>query len=243
MRQIAWLTVLFITIAGCLTTKTSTAPEAGKLDGPRLKVPDSIDLGEVAQDEQVEHLFDFSNIGSEPLQIHNVETSCGCTAVSLSSQVLAPGESGKMKVTVDTVGKKGNIVKTITFFSNDALTPEKTIQVNIYVKAPPHPEFDIGETLFSPRCRSCHADKGEGLIGASLYLAICYQCHGIEGEGGSATALSDPDYLKSVDEKHLYKSIAEGETGTAMPGYSQKKGGPLTEKQLNSLVEFILQWR
>jgi cytochrome c2 len=191
----------------------------------------------------VEHLISFSNTGTEELRIEGVETSCGCTLVGLSSEVLAPGETGELKVTLDTFGKKGRIVKTITLFSNDYIMPEKVIQAVAQVNAPPHTEFDVGETLFSSRCRSCHADNGEGLIGLSLYLAICYQCHGIEGEGASASALSDPDYLSAVDQEYLYQWIAEGERGTAMPGYSQKHGGPLTEKQINSLVDFILEWR
>jgi mono/diheme cytochrome c family protein len=161
----------------------------------------------------------------------------------LSSQTLAPGKVGNIKIDLDTFGKKGNIIKTITIISNDYLVPEKTVQIVTQVKAPPHPEFNVGEALFSSRCRSCHADAGQGLQGASLYLAICYQCHGVDGEGTSAAALSDQDYLQGVDREYLYKWIAEGQQGTAMPGYSQQHGGPLTEQQINSLVEFILDWR
>jgi mono/diheme cytochrome c family protein len=217
--------------------------QPAELDGPRLEVADSIDLGEVKQGELAEYLVKFSNTGTEELRIEEVATSCGCTAVVLSSRVLAPGEEGELKITLDTFGKRGKIIKTISIFSNDYLEPEKIIQATAEVIPPPHPRFDMGETLFSPRCRSCHADKGKGLIGASLYLAICYQCHGVEGEGVSATALSDQDYLKAIDGEYLYRWIAQGKPGTAMPGYSRQYGGPLTKRQIDSLVEFILQWR
>jgi hypothetical protein len=31
----------------------------------------------------------------------------------------------------------------------------------------------------------------------------------------------------------------EGKEGTLMPGFGQRQGGPLTEEQVNSLVEFL----
>ncbi len=243
MKQKWLLCLCLISILGCLTNKPQVTDQVTDEEGPRLKIVDLIDIGEVEQGKTVEHLVKFSNAGSEDLKIDEVQASCGCTAVVLSSNVLAPGEEGELKITLDTFAKKGEISKTITFFSNDYLMPEKIIKLVTMVKAPPHPQFDAGETLFSGHCRSCHVDKGKGLIGTSLYLGICYQCHGVDGEGNSARALSDPDYLKNVDEAYLYKWIAEGERGTAMPGYSDKHGGPLSERQLNSLVEFILEWR
>ncbi len=214
------------------------------IDGPILTIDDVIDFGEVKQNDMVEKIIKFSNSGDQELKIEEVEASCGCTAVVLSSKTLAPGESGELKIKLDTFGKKGDIKKTITIFSNDYVMPEKVIHLLTQVKAPKHPKFDVGETLFSKKCRSCHADKGKGLIGSSLYLAICHQCHGAEGEGSSsAPALSAPEYLKQVDSKYLYNWIADGKRGTSMPGYSQKHAGPLDERQLNSLVDFILRWR
>ncbi len=243
MKSKCLLCLCLISIMGGQTAKLQAANQIVGAVGPRLKIVDLIDFGEVKQGETVERLVKFSNAGSAELKIEKVEPSCGCTAVMLSSKALAPGETGKLKISIDTFAKKGKLTKTMTIFSNDYLMPEKTIKLVTQVKAPPHPQFDAGGTLFSAQCRSCHADQGKGLIGTSLYLAICYQCHGIEGEGVSAKALSDSDYLKKVDEKYLYKWIAQGKRGTAMPGYSQQNGGPLTERQIKSLVEFILEWR
>jgi mono/diheme cytochrome c family protein len=52
-------------------------------------------------------------------------------------------------------------------------------------------------------------------------------------------ALSDPVYQALVDDLTLQSTIADGRPGTAMPAFSQKKGGMLTDDQISSIVHGI----
>jgi len=89
-----------------------------------------------------------------------------------------------------------------------------------------------------------------GLGGAEMYSRYCATCHGSNGEGGanpfnpreSVTTLNSQDYLSSHDDEHLYRSIAEGITGTGMVALSQQEGGPLSDEEINRLVAFIRGW-
>jgi len=100
----------------------------------------------------------------------------------------------------------------------------------------------MGDSLFSKECASCHVNKGKGRTGVSLYINICAYCHGRRGEGKSAIALNNQSYLKSISDKKLRELIAKGIPGTAMPAWGKDYKGPLSDKQIDSLVTFIRRW-
>jgi len=99
--------------------------------------------------------------------------------------------------------------------------------------------------------------------GATLYVGNCRTCHGMEGkgteEGAIAPALNrtsfrvigkdDPQYAQTPDgeatplRNFLFNTIACGRTNTAMPTWSEKHGGPLSDTQINYLVLLITQGR
>lgn len=75
----------------------------------------------------------------------------------------------------------------------------------------------------------------------TVYAENCAVCHGMAGEGiGSNPALDQPA-LRVTDFDALYKIIARGLYGTAMPAWSQEDGGPLSDYQLTQLVLLIQQ--
>ncbi len=200
-----------------------------------------LDLGVVKQGETPRGQFSLQNIGDETLIIKGIKPSCGCTAAMMESQEIPPGREGKIQVVVDTTGKELDIDKTIIVTSNDSLRPEIVLSLSLVVEPSAHPDFDMGVSLFSPRCASCHADSGKGLQGKALYEAICYQCHGEKGEGKTASALNTRQYLEEKSDDYLFNWIADGQQGTAMAGYLREKGGPLSREQINSLVKFMHQ--
>ena len=69
----------------------------------------------------------FKNTGKATLEIKDVTSSCGCTAVLLSSKTLAPGESGNLKIEVDTSNRSGRITRTVTILSNDPVDPKQVL--------------------------------------------------------------------------------------------------------------------
>lgn len=62
--------------------------------------------------------FEFVNNGSQPLIVHDVTSTCGCTIPEWSREPIAPGGKGKIKVTFDPKGRPGAFRKTITVKSN-----------------------------------------------------------------------------------------------------------------------------
>jgi cytochrome c oxidase cbb3-type subunit III len=75
-----------------------------------------------------------------------------------------------------------------------------------------------------------------------LYAQNCRGCHGLQGEPSGAIALDNPMYLAVVPRETMRAIIADGVPGTAMIGFGEEHGGPLTEKQIDALVEGISGW-
>ena len=72
---------------------------------------------------------------------------------------------------------------------------------------------------------------------SQLYALNCSGCHGADGRFGAARPLNDPLYLALVSAATLREAIARGVPGTSAPALAQQVGGPLTDKQIDILVE------
>ncbi|QZT39028.1 DUF1573 domain-containing protein [Halosquirtibacter xylanolyticus] len=83
----------------------------------------------IKQGEKAEHVFVIKNKGKSNLLIHKVKASCGCTAVTPDSKMIAPGESTNMKVVFDSHGKHGRQYKTVTIITNDPNQPTSILKV------------------------------------------------------------------------------------------------------------------
>jgi hypothetical protein len=79
---------------------------------------DSYDFGEIKEGEKVEHEFKFTNTGTSPLIISNVQASCGCTTPEYSKNPIAPGKEGMVKVVFNSAGQAGKQHKVVTVSSN-----------------------------------------------------------------------------------------------------------------------------
>lgn len=69
----------------------------------------SHDFGNIkATGGSVSHEYEFTNTGSTPLVIVSVTNGgCGCTTPSFPKAPVAPGKTGKIKITFNPVGRKG----------------------------------------------------------------------------------------------------------------------------------------
>jgi hypothetical protein len=76
-----------------------------------------IDYGDIEKGSDGVKVFQFKNIGTEPLIIENVYSSCGCTVPTWTKAAIAPGKSGEIQVKYDT-NRVGPIRRTITIYSN-----------------------------------------------------------------------------------------------------------------------------
>jgi len=104
---------------------------------------DSWDFGKVDQGKVLTHEFNFTNEGDAPLQIKRVRTTCGCTAALVSEKKIAPGKSGKIKVTLNTRGFEGQLNKFVYVETNDPKQPQAQLSVKAKINVPPRPRIDL----------------------------------------------------------------------------------------------------
>jgi len=83
------------------------------------------------------HVFSFKNVGSQPLIINDITSTCGCTIPEWSKQPIPPGGSGTVKVTFDPIGRPGAFRKGITVKSN---AHESTVVLYIVGLVSPKPK-------------------------------------------------------------------------------------------------------
>jgi hypothetical protein len=93
------------------------------------------DFGDMKQGDKKDYTFNLTNAGKSDLQIRNVRSSCGCTAVAPSKKVVAPGETVPIKVTFDSRGKRGRQSKSITVITNDPKNPTSTLRISCNINA------------------------------------------------------------------------------------------------------------
>lgn len=87
------------------------------------------DFGEIKEDGgSVSYVFEFTNNGAQPLVIHTVRTSCGCTSPEWTRTPIQPGGKGTVKATFDPRNRPGNFNKSITITSN-AEQPTETLRI------------------------------------------------------------------------------------------------------------------
>jgi len=75
-----------------------------------------------------------------------------------------------------------------------------------------------------------------------LYAQNCSGCHGANGQGALSVAIGKPVYLAIADDPTIRRVIEEGTAGTAMPAFSQRAGGFLTDIQIDILVRGVRAW-
>ena len=201
------------------------------------------DFGKVTEGEIIHYTFGFKNGGKGPVKVVKTKSSCGCTAANTAFRDYAPGESGTLEVTIDTRGKHGIMVKTVEVFLENAAEEKIELTLSAELVPPPHPVVENKMLVTTdPKCRSCHLDSGAGMKGAWLYHRICVQCHGSKGVGASARALNDLQWLESVDDGYLRDATVHGLPEAYMPAFVDGVSPPLTEEQVQSLIEYIRSW-
>ena len=99
--------------------------QQAKQNGPVITFQKStFDFGDIKQGDRVEHTFVFTNTGTEPLIITDVQVTCGCTTPKgFTRDPIAPGGKSEIIVAFNSAGKMGRQEKVVTVVSN-AVNPE-----------------------------------------------------------------------------------------------------------------------
>ncbi|MCX8159497.1 MAG: DUF1573 domain-containing protein [Candidatus Saccharicenans sp.] len=137
-RHIFLILVLGLLIAGLTNWSLAQAgvPKAEFRETSR-------DFGRIKQGEVVSHEFTFRNSGNAVLVVKNVSTSCGCTAALVSQKEIPPGREGKIKVTFDSRGYAGKVIKYVYFESNDPKDPRQELSITAEVETGPAPRIEL----------------------------------------------------------------------------------------------------
>jgi hypothetical protein len=96
---------------------------------------DTFDFGDIKPNSKNEHIFNLKNTGKKDLVIRDVKSSCGCTAVTPSKNIVPSGESVPLKVVFDSTGKSGRQNKTITVITNDPKNPTSILRISSNILA------------------------------------------------------------------------------------------------------------
>ena len=240
MKQLLASLAAIIALAAGAAEKPDAAP-------PQALVWDATDKTVEARpgDSAADFSFKVTNTSDQPVTITDVQPSCGCTVVDTpgSPWVLAPGGSGQIHATVDFSGKGGELAKSLFVDSSAGM---QTLTMHIKIPAPDEAMRERNRKLagadrqavFRGECASCHGAPAAEKAGEPLFQAVCAVCHLTPHR-----ATMVPDLLVARDHRDAAwwkKWIGEGREGSLMPAFASARGGPLTDAQIDSLVEFAL---
>ena len=129
------LTLLVPGLIVAITTITVVA--AAAIAAPSIKVePPNIDFGTMKQQETQSTEIIITNQGDVPLQIREIEASCGCTTTQLVDPVLAPGTTTRLEITFNSKKYSGQQTNVISIHSNDPRQPLFEVMVSAFVDVP-----------------------------------------------------------------------------------------------------------
>ena len=130
------------TPSGDIQNKPSNNIPNQSLLQPKLLVSEEKwDFGKVTRGEKPTHIFMVKNEGEGDLIIEGVKGSCACIEVSISTNLIKPGESAELKVSYDTTDYVGKDEKHLHIYSNDPQVPDKWISLFVEIEVLPIPNL------------------------------------------------------------------------------------------------------
>lgn len=131
MKKILMICTVVLGLAA--TASTARAQDNEK---PEFKFnEEKHDFGKVPVGTPVTTVFEFTNVGKEPLILANVQPTCGCTIADYTKTPVKSGEKGLIKITFNAAFVQA-FTKTIVVTSN-ATTPTKNLVIVGEVVAKP----------------------------------------------------------------------------------------------------------
>ncbi|CAH0227475.1 DUF1573 domain-containing protein [Chryseobacterium sp. Bi04] len=117
------------------TPVTGEAPSAPASNEPSTSIAlseSNFDFGKIKKGDKVEHVYEVTNTGKNPLIISEVKPGCGCTAPDFTKEPIMPGKKGKITLHFDSSNFDGNVQKYADVFANVEKAPIKlTFTANI----------------------------------------------------------------------------------------------------------------
>jgi hypothetical protein len=96
------------------------APGSVAVDVPRLaQVPAPLDFGSIPPRTPLSSILTWTNSGTAPLVIRDIQVSCSCLQPGARTITVDPGSQGTIEVDVLAPDRSGPFLETLTFASND----------------------------------------------------------------------------------------------------------------------------
>lgn len=127
-------------VAAPVTTDSAATPVTGDVAAPVSNEPstsvalseNSFDFGKIKKGDKVQHVYEITNTGKNPLIISEVKPGCGCTAPDFTKEPIMPGKKGKVTLHFDSSSFDGNVQKYADVFANVEKAPIRlTFTANI----------------------------------------------------------------------------------------------------------------
>ncbi|MEY8761201.1 DUF1573 domain-containing protein [Chryseobacterium tongliaoense] len=92
----------------------------------------NFNFGNIKKGDKVEHIYEITNTGTNPLVISEVKPGCGCTVPEFTKEPVLPGKKGKITLHFDSTNFDGNVNKFADVYANVDKAPIKlTFTANI----------------------------------------------------------------------------------------------------------------
>jgi len=128
------MTRLITLLLGFLSIATLAQAQQAPLPVISFEKP-AYDFGDIIQGDKVEHTFKFTNTGTAPLVITNVQVTCGCTTPKgWPRDPIAIGEKAELTIAFNSTGKLGKQNKVVTIVSNAAGSNTISFSANVLEK-------------------------------------------------------------------------------------------------------------
>lgn len=115
------------------STTNSVTPEApSKTPSESLSLQETeFDFGKIPQGKPVTHIFRFTNNGTAPFALENVQASCGCTTPEWNKDTVAAGQTAEIKVGYN-AANDGPFNKQVTITYNGSQTKQIIITGDVW---------------------------------------------------------------------------------------------------------------
>ena len=108
---------------------SAPAPEAvavAAAAGPATTVAlseSNFSFGKIKKGDKVEHVYEVTNTGTNPLVISEVKPACGCTVPDYTKEPILPGQKGKITLKFDSASFDGLVNKQAEVYANVEKAP------------------------------------------------------------------------------------------------------------------------
>lgn len=115
-----------------VSTETAAAPVSNQPLTTIALSESNFDFGQIKKGDKVQHVYEVTNTGTNPLVISEVKPGCGCTAPDFTKEPIMPGKKGKITLHFDSTNFDGAVNKYADVFANVEKAPIKlTFTANI----------------------------------------------------------------------------------------------------------------